>query len=199
MDIVTYGPWVLLVLGAFLILVAGYVYVRPAITKSPLPLLFFGVLLDGVAVHGIAFLDPYGKLLASVQQHPSDETYKDAFSAIAAGNVPDRYANAIVDAALRSPTPQLTQVLDEAEKTATTAATRATIQDAKKQLQAQEHTAQIVEQALANQNRLTEDEVRKIAPSVRLQMLNNLQRSPSAGLSPGQIDTIRKETMHRGP
>jgi hypothetical protein len=195
MDIVTYGPWVLLVLGACCILVALVVYLRPAITKSALPLLFFGVLLGGVAVHGIAFLDPYGKLLASVQQHPSDATYKEAFSKIATGNVPDRYANAIVDAALRSPTPQLTQVLDEAQKTAATTASKATITAAIAQLQSQAHTAQIVEQALAAQNRLNEDEVRKVDPSVRLHMLEKLQ--PTTGLSQMQIDTIRKETLQR--
>jgi len=195
MDIVTYGPWVLLVLGACCILVALVVYLRPAITKSALPLLFFGVLLGGVSVHGIAFLDPYGKLLASVQQHPSDETYKQAFSEIATGKVPENYANAIVDAALRSPTPQLTQVLDQAEKSATSAASKATIAAAKVQLQSQAHTAQIVEQALASQNRLNEDEVRKIDPSVRLHMLDKLQ--PNTGLSQGQIDTLRKETLQR--
>jgi hypothetical protein len=159
------------------------------------PLLFFGVLLAGVAVHGIAFLDPYGKLLASVQQNPLDETYKKAFSAIATGNVPDRYADAIVDAALRSPTPQLTQVLDEAKKTATTASSKAKIEAAEQQLQSQAHTAQIVEQALASQNRLTPDEVLKVDPSVRLHMLDKLQ--PGTGLSQGQIDTLRKETLHR--
>jgi hypothetical protein len=195
MDIVTYGPLALLGLGGCCILVALYVYVSPAITKSPIPLLFFGVLLAGVAVHGIAFLDPYGKLLASVQQNPSNETYKKAFDAIATGNVPDRYADAIVDAALRSPTPQLTQVLDEAKKTATTPASKAKIEAAEQQLQSQAHTAQIVEQALSSQNRLTQEEVLKVDPSVRLHMLDKLQ--PSAGLSQGQIDTLRKETLHR--
>jgi len=195
MDIITYGPFVLLALGGCCILVALYVYVAPAITRSPLPLLFFGVLLAGVAVHGIAFLDPYGKLLASVQQNPSDETYKKAFAAIATGNVPDRYANAIVDAALRSPTPQLAQVLEEAQRTATTPATKAKIEAATVQLQSQAHTAQIVQQALASQNRLTEEEVLKVDPSVRLHMLDKLQ--PNTGLSEAQIETLRKKTLQR--
>jgi hypothetical protein len=196
-DIVTYGPWALLALGGACILVSLYVYVQPALTKSPVPLLIFGVLLGGVAVHGIAFLDPYGKLLASVQQQPSDETYKRAFAAIATGNVPDRYADAIVDAALSSPTPELPRVLGEAATKAESPATRAKLEAASMQLEQQVNTAKIVEQALANQNRLTEDEVRKVEPSVRLHMLDTLQRGPNSGLSEAQIQNLRRETLER--
>lgn len=175
MNILSIGPWILLALSCGLIASGIYVSVAKE-GKGLTRLLIFGVLLGGLSVHGLAFLDPYGDLLAKLYSQPTQENYEKAFAALAEGDIPPQYETAIVSFAKDNPTAEMQAALRAAPATPELDALRSEITK-------QQETATLVEQALESQGRLDPASVRALDATTRTLVNTSLLRRSDSELS----------------
>jgi hypothetical protein len=164
MDILTIGPWVILILGAAMLIGA---VILAFVLKPPTgltPLLVFGILLVGLSVHGLAFLDPYGRWLAKWAQTPSAESYQEAVQKIAKGDLPEEYHGMVTSYMLEHPVRNLQAILDKGIETASNPADKDALVQAKNTLVRSRTTAELAEQGLRSQNRLNLDQLKALDP-----------------------------------
>lgn len=170
MSVIDIGPWVLLVLSCGLI--GSSIYIAIARDGKGLALLLtFGVLLAGLSVHGLAFLTAYGDFLAVAQLYdqPTQENYAKAFDAIAKDELPPAYQTAVLSFAADNPTPELVAALEQAPSTPPLDALR-------REIVAQQKTAELAEKALRAEGRLNPSTVRSLDSTTRVMLDNQATR-----------------------
>ena len=190
MDILTIGPWVLLALSVLLVAVAAYAVVKQ-LPRGLMPSLFFGVLLGGLAIHGIAFLDPYGKLLQQVADSPSEATYERAFDAIGRGKVPEPYERAIVALSLQNPTENLEQTFAASIAEASDGGGKRVLSEAQEALRSEKRTAQLAQKGLELGNQFNEIEIGRLPVATRHHIVDALLERPDIELRAQGLDRAR--------
>ena len=121
MEITTVGPWILLVIGALLMLAA--IYVAAVHQGKPSSLLLFGFLSIGVGIHGPLFMGQYADFWRAVLPITSEsmdpKAYQDLFRRIGQGDFDTKLQDVALRYALDRPIQDMDRLLTEAIASAT--------------------------------------------------------------------------------
>lgn len=121
MEITIVGPWILLVIGALLMLAA--IYVATVQRGKPSSLLLFGFLSIGVGIHGPLFMGQYADFWRAVLPITSEsmdpEAYQDLFRRIGHGDFDAELQDVALRYALGRPIQDMDRLLTEAIASAT--------------------------------------------------------------------------------
>ncbi len=118
--ILTIGPWILLAIGAFALVIGALTHYRGKASKQPW-IWVFGLAAAGVGVYGPLFLEPLGQFInpiLTMQESPSTETYAKVFEQIGRGELPARYQELALAYALDRPVPNMQEALEHAVRSA---------------------------------------------------------------------------------
>jgi hypothetical protein len=118
MDIQIIGPWVLLAVGAFILVIAAIKHVRSTQPGKGWPWAWvFGLGTAGVGLYGPTFLVPYAEFLKPLMgmvDSPNAETYASAFEAVGRNEIPPDYQEVALAYALDRPIPEMEPILARA-------------------------------------------------------------------------------------
>ena len=202
MSITIVGPWVLLILGAVLTIAAAAVAVWRKPPQGLLQLLIFGALFAGLSIWGLKFLDPYGKLLQTVVNAPSLESYSEAFDAIAKGDVPEGYEQAILAYTLEHPVDGMDDALKAAAERATPDAKKTLRATSKTLVQKQEAARQLTESLSPQAQPISPDALLRLDTATRnyIVMDPTAMRRIETTLDAAQLERFRRQLqMDSGP
>lgn len=116
------GMYVLLALGIATGIVALVIFVQDKTgIKRPIAAAMFAVLLLGLGTFGLAFMDPYTRLLGTLAGTTGEESdspkYAAFFDKVANGKVDDKHAGVGIAHALNSPVPDMDKLIERSIRT----------------------------------------------------------------------------------
>lgn len=166
MSIEVTGPWILLAVGAFMLIVATLSSFRKGPPKGRW-ISIIGLATCGVGVYGPVFLIPYGKFISpllQMQQSPDAQTYEQAFEAVARGDLPSEYQELALAYALDRPIDGMDQLLAQAVDHAQNPGGKKALREARASLRGKMQAASKLASSMVTPTGVVDDEAaRRIA------------------------------------
>jgi hypothetical protein len=193
------GPWVLVALGAIVIVAGVFILFRREARVALVMMSFvFGVLLCGLGVFGITFLDSYARflktseILTAVMQAPSDQTYSQALDAVASGKVDPAQGQALLTYMEARPTPQFGDLVRRKAVSAKDPRSRALLAATADDFGRREESAAKLAAGLAAKNQLTPAAVESLDQGSQVLVARHLEANPNLyNVQPQTTDTCR--------
>lgn len=118
MDILIVGRWVMLVIGALILLAAIWSIIKRPEIKRPLMLLL-GVFILGIGVFGLEFVPAYRQwieVLKDMVNNPSEKSFSVFFEETSKENMPVELREIGINFATTHPIDRMEEILEEAIK-----------------------------------------------------------------------------------
>jgi hypothetical protein len=197
MDILIFGRWVMLVIGAGALIGAILLTVLKPEAKRPLFMWIFGVLIAGIGVFGLEFVPKYREWLDSVGdiiKSPSKESYEAFFAKIGNDEIPVELQEIGITYAINNPIEGMNEILATAINSAPADTNgKKALEWAKKGYQEKQH---VIDQLL--KSKPTVDTAKNFDPMTSSMFYERLKKLPRAelqsyGIDPGQIQNYEPE------
>jgi hypothetical protein len=196
-----FGTWAFVVLGIIVVL-AGIVrmFLKEPRVQLILMCFVFGVLMSGVGVYGMGFLDKYGqfldttKLLTSMLEAPSDKTYASTSAAIASGKMDPAVSQVALAYMTARPTEGYKSILANAEKRSVNPKIAGEFSAARTDVERKEAAATELTQSLSAKNELNSEKLQSLDASTKIYVARTLITSPQVApqheMSPAVIKQL---------
>ncbi|MHB8522862.1 MAG: hypothetical protein ACYDH9_19170 [Limisphaerales bacterium] len=197
----TTGPWIMLGVGVLVCLAIVYaVVVGGQHVKDCVWALVIGAALCGVGVYGLAFLDPFTRLIrtlpgANASQTVREKAMQNALTTIANGRLLPQERRVLMPYLLSQPLPNMTNLLRGSIQKATSADAKKTLELALQSYEAKRVVATNLALAVA-QGRLRYDVITNLDMETRTSLAESLKRIPTNQIHGLVLDADTLRALH---
>lgn len=206
MSIQTIGPWILLIVGTFMLLSGAIALLKDTPTKKPW-IWIFGLATCGVGIYGPAFLIPYEKFISRImamQHSPTAETYAKVFEQVGHGDIPPDYQELALAYALDRPIPGMEDLINKAITEAPNEDGRIALMSSLDAIQSKKAVGEVLQEALSSplddestaNNKLV-DNISKFDSSTKLFATQSILSNPNIKFKPENKQRLKSFTQPR--